>query len=122
MQASEALKTSFSFILMEMGNYQRVIIFFLKVSLASLVVGKKINLENNQMAIAVIQARDEGGLDQGGSSHGEKRPHRGSTLQVGITRLADGLDGGVERKHWVHGDAVPKIKKTGMARLVWFSG
>lgn len=71
MQASEALKRSFSFIPMEMGNYQRVLIFFLKASLASLVVGNKVNLENNQMATAVIQARDEDGLDQGGSSHGK---------------------------------------------------
>lgn len=99
MQASEALKRSFSFILMEMENYRRDLIFFLKASLASLVVGKKINLENNQMAIAVIQARDEDSLDQGGSSHGENSPHRGSTLRIGITRLADGLDGGDERKH-----------------------
>lgn len=44
-------------------------------------VGKKKNLENSQMASAVIQARDEDGLDQGCSSHGDKtRFDSGSTL------------------------------------------
>lgn len=82
-------------------------------------LGKKINLENSQMAIAVVQVRDEGGLDQGGSSHGgEKRFDWGSNLQIGLTRLADGLDGGGERKHWVHGDAVPKIKNTGIGKIL----
>lgn len=57
-------------------------------------MGKKTNLENGQIAIAVIKAGDEGGLDQGGRSHGgEKRFDSASILQLGLTRLANGLDG-----------------------------
>lgn len=58
-----------------MGNHQRVLgravlsVSF-KMSLASLAVGKKINIENVQMAIAAIQTRGEGGLDKGRSRYG----------------------------------------------------
>ena len=45
----------------------------------------------------MVQARDEGGLDQGGSSHGGENFESGSTLQIRL-RIADGLDGGGEKK------------------------
>lgn len=57
------------------------------------------------MAIAVIQARDEGDSDQRNGSYGsDKKFAIGSTLQIGLTRLAGGLDGGAERKHWAGGE------------------
>lgn len=86
------------FILMAIGSYQRVFSMTVmrssfKVSLASLVVGKKADWEKGQVATAVIQARDEGGWDPGGSSHGGETFDPVSTWQRGLTRLADGLDG-----------------------------
>lgn len=65
------------------------------------------------MAIAVIQARDEGGLDQGGSSHGGENFESGSTLQIRL-RIADGLDGGGEKKQlgeWGLPTSLSKMEK-----------
>lgn len=69
------------------------------------------------MAIAVIQARDEGDSDQRNGSYGsDKKFAIGSTLQIGLTRLAGGLDGGAERKHWAGGNILPKLEKTGIRK------
>lgn len=64
------------------------------------------------MATTVIQARDEGDLDQRNSSYGsDKQFALGSTLQIGLTRLAGGLDGGTERKHWAGGIFYPSWRR-----------
>lgn len=58
-------------------------------------------------------------MDQGGGSHGGENFESGSTLQIRLRRIADGLDGGGEKKHWVSGDVLSKMEKIVIEKKLW---
>lgn len=57
-------------------------------------------------------------MDQGGGSHDGENFESGSTLQIRLRRIADGLDGG-EKKHWVSGDVLSKMEKIVIEKKLW---